>query len=301
MSVAYILGVRLIVPENLNCFREEGMPMKFGFIGAGKVGFSLGKFFKTHGMEVVGYYSLLKEDAISAASFTQTNPYDSLEELVRDSDVLFLTVPDDNISDVWDELNSIEFKNKIVCHTSGSLSSEIFSGIDNHSSYGYSIHPLFALSDPYKAYKELSNVYFTIEGHEEKLSIVKGWFDSLGVKTRTIKTEDKVLYHAAAAMASNLVVGLIDMAESFIPHEALVPIMEGNMKHIVRDGTTMALTGPIERGDIATVQKHMKALSDDKREAYVALSKQVLNVARRKNPARDYSEMQAVLDNVLID
>ncbi len=269
--------------------------MKIGFIGAGKVGFSLGKFFETHNLNVVGYYSKCEASAREAASFTNSKYYSSISDLVMDSEILFITVPDDCISEIWEQINQISFTNKIVCHTSGSLSSKIFSGIDNHSSYGYSIHPLFAISNKYESYKELSNIFFTIEGHSEKLADVKGLFESLGANVRTINTEDKVLYHAAATMASNLVVGLVDMAESIIPHEALIPILKGNMKHIVEDGTEHALTGPVERGDVETVKKHIDALNADKRKAYVEMSKEVLNVATRKNPDRDYSAMKEIL------
>lgn len=48
------------------------MPMKFGFIGAGKVGFSLGKYLADNEMEVVGYYSEFKEDALEASKFTKS-------------------------------------------------------------------------------------------------------------------------------------------------------------------------------------------------------------------------------------
>ena len=58
--------------------------MKFGFIGAGKVGFSLGKYFADHDLDVVGYYSEAKQDSREAAEFTNSKSYDSLDELVAD-------------------------------------------------------------------------------------------------------------------------------------------------------------------------------------------------------------------------
>ena len=175
--------------------------MKFGFIGAGKVGFSLGKYFAIHDLDVVGYYSEVKEDSLEAADFTNSKSYDSLQELVEDSDVLFLTVPDDSLEDVWNQLNSCHFTDKIICHTSGVHTSEIFSGLDNHEAHGYSIHPLCAINDKYKSYEDLSQIYFTIEGDEEKLDEVSDLFVRLGNKVNLIKTEDKARYHLAAAVA----------------------------------------------------------------------------------------------------
>ena len=269
--------------------------MKFGFIGAGKVGFSFGKYFAIHDLDVVGYYSEVKEDSLEAADFTNSKSYDSLQELVEDSDVLFLTVPDDSLEDVWNQLNSCHFTDKIICHTSGVHTSEIFSGLDNHEAHGYSIHPLCAINDKYKSYEDLSQIYFTIEGDEEKLDEVSDLFVRLGNKVNLIKTEDKARYHLAAAVASNLVVGLVDMAERVIPHEALVPIMKSNMDHIIEDGTVDALTGPIERGDVTTIEKHLAALKPSEVDTYKAVSKQVLKVAKKKNPDRDYSEIEKLL------
>lgn len=269
--------------------------MKFGFIGAGKVGFSLGKYFADHDLDVVGYYSEAKEDSRKAADFTNSIVYNSLDEIVADSDVLFLTVPDDSLEEVWNQLNSCQFTDKIICHTSGVHSSEIFSGLDNHNSFGYSIHPLCAINDKFKSYKDLSKIYFTIEGSEEKLDVVSDLFSRLGNKVSIIDTKEKARYHLAATMASNLVVGLVDMAESIIPHEALVPILKNNMDHIIEDGTVGALTGPIERGDVKTIEKHLTALKDNEAEVYKSLSKKTMDVAKKKNPDKDYSEIAKLL------
>ncbi|MBQ2642575.1 MAG: DUF2520 domain-containing protein [Eubacterium sp.] len=276
--------------------------MKFGFIGAGKVGFSLGKYFADHDLDVVGYYSEIAKDAAEAATFTGSKAYDSIEAILTDSDVLFITVPDDAIGNVWDTIKTCHFSNKIVCHTSGALSSKIFSDIAEFGSYGYSIHPLFAISDPLNSYKELSKTLFTIEGSPEKLDVMSDLFVRLGNKVAVIEPEDKVKYHAACAMASNLVVGLVSASEKLLeecgiedPHMALSPILESNMKHIVEDGAVGALTGPIERGDVSTVEKHISVLDGERKEMYLALSKEVLRVAKEKNPDRDYSEMEKLL------
>lgn len=269
--------------------------MKFGFIGAGNIGFSLGKYFAVHNLDVVGFYSERKEDAVEATKFVGGATYDTIEDLVADSDVLFITVPDDSIADVWNQVKASQFADKIICHTSGVLTSEVFSGIDDHHSFGYSIHPLFAVNDKFSSYKELSNVYFTIEGNNEKLDVMSDLFLCLGNKVAIISAKDKALYHAAATMASNLVVGLVDSAEEVILHEALAPILKGNMEHIINDGTEKALTGPIERGDVQTVRKHLDVLEGDMREQYIAVSKQVVKVAKRKNKDKDYTEIEKEL------
>lgn len=278
--------------------------MKFGFIGAGKVGFSLGKYLANNNQTVVGYYSEFEKDALEASQFTKTNHYIDLEKLVEDSDVLFLTVTDGQIENVWNQLKTSHIKNKIVCHCSGALSSKVFSGIAETNSFGYSIHPLFAVSNKYESYKELSNSYFTIEGNSEKIEMMRDIFVQMGNEVCIISNEDKVKYHGAATIASNLVAGLIGLSESLLKecgfdeesaHKALAPIIKGNISHIIDDGVVNALTGPIERNDVETVIKHLAVMEDNDKEIYSSVSRQIVEIAEVKNKDRDYSKMKEIL------
>lgn len=278
--------------------------MKFGFIGAGKVGFSLGKYLAVKGQELTGYYSEFDEDAIEAAQFTGSRFYENVEQLLQDSDVIFLTVPDGLIGNLWNQLKKYHFTNKILCHTSGALSSEIFEGIAENHNFGYSIHPLFAVSDKYTSYKDLSNSFFTIEGAEKRLREMKALFESLGNSVCLISKENKVKYHAAAATASNLVVGVLNMAEKLMQEcgfekeqagRALEPIIRGNVENIIKQGSVYALTGPIERNDVSTVKKHLSVLTGNELEIYKAVSGNLMEIARKKYPERDYSEMEEIL------
>lgn len=278
--------------------------MKFGFIGAGKVGFSLGKYLVDNNQVVTGYYSEFENDAEEAARFTNTRKYDALEALTKDSDVLFLTVSDGQISHVWEQLKSQHVYGKIICHCSGALSSEVFSDMAKYECYGYSIHPLFAVSNKYDSYKELSSSYFTIEGSKKYLDSMKKLFESFGNKVVVIDKDAKVKYHAAAAICSNLVVGLVNLSEDLLiqcgfdkenAHKAIIPIIKGNMEHIVENGTVDALTGPIERNDVLTVRKHLDCLESDAKNVYREVSGQVLKVAKLKNKEADYDEMEEIL------
>lgn len=283
---------------------KGGMTMKIGFIGAGKVGVSLGKYFADNNQEITGYYSKFEKDAIEAAEFTNSQVYRNQEDLVKDSEMLFVTVPDGVIEKVWNQVKTYDVSGKIICHASGALSSEVFSDISELKGFGFSIHPLFAVSDKYNSYKELSGSYFTIEGSEQKINVVKSFLEKMGNNVCIISKNDKVKYHASAAIASNLVVGLISLSERLLTecgfdeksaHEALAPIIKGNVNHIINDGVTKALTGPIERNDITTVKKHLEILDDNDKEIYKRLSLEVVNVAEKKNKDRDYSKIKETL------
>ena len=280
--------------------------LHIGFIGAGKVGFTLGKYFAVHGLPVLGYYSRSKASAEKAAEFTNTQAFDTLETLVSQCGILFLTVPDRCIPQVYGELTKLPIEKKCLCHCSGALSAHsAFPGIQDLGAFGYSIHPLFAVSDCYHAYKELPDVFFTIEGDPAHFTDLQNMLTGIGLHVQPIPPECKTIYHTAAAIASNLMVALaaqsMDMLQTcgFSPQDAqnaLAPLMLGNMQHIAAEGVTASLTGPVERGDTNTVRKHLDALTDPtERQIYRLLSRRLIPLAQHKHPERDYQQMEQLL------
>lgn len=278
--------------------------MRIGFIGAGKAGFTLGKYFAENGLPVSGYYSRNPDSAKEASAFTGTNCYKTIGELVKASDMIFLTVPDGAIKDVFVSIEKESVKNKIICHCSGALSAAIFSETDQTNVFGYSIHPLFAISSKYEAFKEISKAFFTIEGHPQYLQKMKFMLESLGNPVQIISNENKVKYHAAAVFASNLVEALVFMGEQLLMQcgfsdedakAALMPLFINNCENIGRYGVQKALTGPVERGDLQTVKKHMEALNGNYKQVYRLLSESLTELANKKNDLRDYKAMDAFL------
>ena len=292
--------------------------MRIGWIGAGKVGCSLGRYFAAHGICVSGYYSKRSASAREAAEITGSKAYPSMEELVRDSDAIFLTVPDGAIAPVWEQLKELQISNKIICHCSGVLSSTIFSDIAAYGCSGYSVHPLLAVSSKQMPPEEFSKALFTIEGSvnlhdadasaevwdlslENQLAVL---LESCGNRVIFLDAADKPRYHAAAVLASNLVLALAESAREelvqcgFTSEEAvaaLAPFMQANVAHLGSQSIEEALTGPVERGDAGTVRMHMDTLEGENREIYRELSGKALAIAKRKHPERDYADLKVLL------
>ena len=280
--------------------------MKAGFIGAGKVGCSLGKFLSTHGVEVAGYYDRDTEYAEEAARFTGSVRFFSVEDAVRESDMLFITVPDGVISSVFDEIKVFDIREKYICHCSGSISAaDAFVGIESTGAYEYSVHPLFAANDRFETYRELADAFFTLEGDESHIDDIRKVLEDAGLKVKRIHSSDKAKYHLAAVITSNMVLGLIDsgidllMDCGFKEEEARLairPLVIGNVTHALDAGTVKALTGPVERGDVRTLERHLDQLGEpEQRQLYRLLSLRLLNIAKKKNPERDYSELENFL------
>lgn len=280
--------------------------MTIGFIGAGKVGFSLGKYFTGHQITVSGYYSNNPTSAREAAEFTDTRYYKKLDDLVRDSEVIFITTPDSAIARVWEDLKSLQIREKIICHCSGVLSSDIFSEITDYHCSGYSIHPLLAVHDKLHSYKEFSDALFTIEGSKDHAALMRSLLEDCGNQVLSLRPDDKIRYHAAAVLASNLVLGLVETAADELTScgftrdtalHALAPFVYANASHLLTESLEDSLTGPVERADLLTIQKHLEKLYGDDKEIYRLLSKKALSIAKRKNKNRDYS----TLENLLAD
>lgn len=268
-------------------------------------------------LKVRGYYSLNPNSSREAAEFTESKSYGSTKELVSECDMIFLTVPDGSIKSTWEEISGYDVEGKLICHCSGAISSEdAFLGIEKTGAFGYSVHPLFAVSDKYKTYRELTDVFFTLEGcrtnpcrndegEDYNLCMIRDMLSAMGNPSRIIEPDSKTKYHCGAAAASNLVCGLADLSIELFCEcgfsedeavKALAPILMGNMKHIAKEGPTASLTGPVERNDVGTVRKHLECFEDESgKNLYSLISKRLVKMAQRRHPERDYSGMSEIL------
>ena len=154
--------------------------MKTGIIGAGRVGCSLGKYFRSKNADLVGYYDTNAAAAEEAAAFTQTAGFDQVQQLVRESDILFITTPDSLLVPVWEEIKGMSHRNQIICHCSGALSSDSFSGSEHMEVSCCSIHPMLPFSNRFSSFEQLNNAFFTVEGQEHAVKVISELFRSFG-------------------------------------------------------------------------------------------------------------------------
>lgn len=280
--------------------------MNIGIIGAGKVGVSVGRYLKDNNIQISGFYDIDSDNAAFAAQFTQTDCFSDLEELVKLSDTLFITTPDGVIGSVWDCIRNknMSVQNKIVCHFSGALSSDVFTDSQSTGAGVCSIHPMLAFSDKLTSYRIPANTFFAIEGDETAVSALKSLFESLGNTVCRIDRSKKSLYHTAASVLSNELVALLDMGYSLLEQcgfsrdnavGATKNLVSGNVKSVLENGCVNALTGPVERNDLQTVKKHVNSLEGEDRQIYILLAKRLVNLAKAKNEDRDYRDLSEFL------
>lgn len=289
--------------------------MRIGFIGAGKMGFTLGKHFSEYScrcgdssaqeIRVMGYYSRNAQSAKEAAEFTYTKYYEDLYNLVDDCDTLFVTVPDGQIAVMADALNRLgeRMEHKIICHTSGALSSQVFSGMGSRV-YGYSVHPIYAVNSKTESYINFSDCFITIEGHERYLDKLVDLFTCMGHAVKAISADDKVKYHSAAVFASNLVIGLYHMGAGLLTQcgfseseaqQALKPLFKNNSENLYSASEYLdALTGPVARCDAETVAGHLEVLDGKENMVYRLLSGELVDIADG-NTENNYDELRRLL------
>lgn len=285
--------------------------MKIGFIGAGKVGTSLGRYIterKIGDICVSGYYSQCLQSAEYASKCTNSACFTHLNVVVEASDILFLTVPDGKLASVWEMVKQQNVSNKIFCHCSGAYSSDVFYKTADCSHYGYSIHPLFPFCSKDTPLEAMEKIHFTVEGDEKHLSFWSDFLQSLGNPVKVISLEDKVKYHGAAVFSSNLVLATLKVACDLMEEcgfskeeaqNALIPIVTHNITNFSQVGLSKALTGPVERGDGETVVKHLDCFAGEQREIYRLLSAQLVPVAQEKTSDLEKKQALNVIQQLL--
>ncbi|SHK01345.1 Predicted oxidoreductase, contains short-chain dehydrogenase (SDR) and DUF2520 domains [Caminicella sporogenes DSM 14501] len=285
--------------------------MRIGFIGAGKVGKAFGAYLYKKGFNVVGYFSKTFNSSLKGASLTNSKAFKNLEDLTKESEIVFITTNDDEIQRVCKLLveKDILHNGQILVHMSGASSSTILGRAKAKGCFIYSMHPLQAFADVDKAVRDLENTVFSIEGDAEKICVLENMLKITGNNYFKINSEQKSIYHAAACVVSNYLVALIDYGLSLMKsigieekegYKALYPLIEGTIKNIYDLGTEKALTGPIARGDIDTVNKHLESfrkIIPDKLKVYKTLGLMTLDLAKREKLRDD--EKVKILQNIL--
>lgn len=290
-----------------------GDTIKIGFIGPGKVGVSLGRYFTHKGLILSGFYGNNSKTTTDAAEITKSKFYDNIQDIIKDSDILFITTPDDIISIIDKELSKFDLKNKSICHASGSLKSNVLCNAKQSGALVYSIHPIYAFSNKNTDLKDMETIYFSIEGDyfDVENSLLGQVIKIVGNKYFLRDAESSSIYHLANVFVSNLTLSLLDIGTSYLKKlgleekealQAIKPLVQGNIESIVKKGFVNSLTGPVLRGDITTIEKHLSVLEKKDEALYKSLSLNLLNLVakREKNTGLSKNEGKADISNLNI-
>jgi predicted short-subunit dehydrogenase-like oxidoreductase (DUF2520 family) len=169
-----------------------------------------------------------------------------------------------------------------VLHTSGALSSDVLSPLAQIGFHTGSLHPLVSVSEPRAGARGLQRAFYCLEGDATAVRIARAIVKDLQGSSFSIRPENKALYHAAALMAAGHITALFDLATELLAacglkksqaREVLLPLVESAVRNLQVSTPEKALTGTFARGDVATVRRHLAALSGKKHAEALAVYK----------------------------
>lgn len=270
---------------------------RISWIGSGNVGQTLAKAMSEAGYEIGYVYSRKLENVEKAVEFIGAGQAASdLIAAALSGTVHFIVTKDDAIAGIVEEIAAqgpASLTGHYYFHTSGSLSSAVLEPLQKKGASIGSIHPLQVFADPQKAINSLPGTYYAIEGDDRAMSLAVQIVGKLNGHLLLIPTGRKVLYHIACVFASNYLTALVNYSMSIMEdigetpedaYQALLPLMVGALESIESLGVSEALTGPIVRGDVDTVRRHLGSLPElrpELLEAYKVLGKEALDIAVR--------------------
>jgi predicted short-subunit dehydrogenase-like oxidoreductase (DUF2520 family) len=217
--------------------------------------------------------------------------------------LVVLSVPDDTLAQVARTFAAQpSAKDMLFVHPAAAVSMDALEPLADIGARTGVFHILQSFPNK-NAGMRVAGSYAALTGPAELLDVLHELCERLGLHPFTLLDEQRAAYHAAASMASNALTALLDVGQSIladagIEHSAsqamLLPLVRGTLDNIEALGTREALTGPIVRGDTGTVRKHLDALQGSNRDAYVAVARAVVALAKRAGTS-GLDEIEALL------
>jgi predicted short-subunit dehydrogenase-like oxidoreductase (DUF2520 family) len=286
------------------------MSRTISIVGAGRVGQTLAKRLRKLGWRIGAVITQSKKTARAAVrSIGAGTPHARLSPQALDADVILVTTPDGALEIVAHTLarfGTDAIRGKIVLHTSGALDRTVLGPLARCGASTGSLHPMQTFSG--RGTPRLDGVIFAVEGDRAALRAARQIARTLGGVPVEIRSTHKPAYHAAGALVAGHGLALVEAATRTLTKlgfprsralQALLPLIRQMLDNYERLGPRAAWTGPISRGDYATVAKHGKALRPYPREfkdAYAALALLAARVLS-KQPAATRKKIERALKN----
>jgi len=262
------------------------MKRTLSIIGAGRVGRELGRRLADKGWRV---HTIVARSGASARAAARAvggaRPMGRLGPEALEADLVLITTPDDAIETVARRLARLapgRLAGRVVLHTSGTLDSEALAALARLGAAAGSMHPMQSFANGRRP--RLEGVCFAIEGQPAARRMAARLARQMGGVPVVISGKAKAAYHAAGTFASPQLLAVVEAAVRLLEGSgfrrgeavaALMPLARQTLDNFERLGARGAWTGPVSRGDDATIRRHEKELKKwpkEYREAYRALT-----------------------------
>lgn len=247
------------------------MAATLNIVGAGHVGRVLGRLFGARGLfEVQDVLTRSPASALDAVRFIGAGRALGAASELRPASAWMLAVSDDQIAAVCTALAGAGLlEGAIVFHCSGAKSSGDLQPAIEAGAHVASVHPVRSFADPEAVAAAFDGTWCGIEGDAAALAVLAPAFDAIGARLVAIDASAKTVYHAASVFASNYLVTVLDAAlrayaaagvPEAVARELARPLASETLANVFRLGPAGALSGPVARGDFATVARQHEAL-----------------------------------------
>jgi predicted short-subunit dehydrogenase-like oxidoreductase (DUF2520 family) len=273
------------------------MAASLNIVGAGHVGRVLGRLFAARGVFAV--QDVLTRgigSAQAAVAFIGAGRAVDSPAAMRAAGVWMLAVSDDRIREAAAALAAAQpLQGAVVFHCSGAKASTELDALRRAGANVASVHPVRSFADPAAVAGDFDGTFCGVEGDAAALALLLPAFEAIGARPVRIDAAAKTVYHAASVFASNYLVTVLDAAlrayqaagvPPEVARELAQPLASESLANVFRLGPEIALSGPIARGDTATVarqQAAVEAWDAPSGALYEALADATWDLARRKH------------------
>jgi predicted short-subunit dehydrogenase-like oxidoreductase (DUF2520 family) len=260
-------------------------------IGPGRAGTTISLGLIDRGWDVVAVAGRAPDaSSTSAAAACLVSRTALVSEAARGASLVLIATPDRAIEQAVMSAEPAIEPGALVIHLAGSRGLDVFDALlEKRSGVRVgAMHPLQSFPTTTVGLERLHGAWAAIAGDPEVAEIAK----SLGLRPFELADADRTGYHTAAVVASNHLVALLGQVERLaarcgVPYEAFAPLVLASVQNAFSLGPLNALTGPVARGDLATVEQHLRELDPAERDAYRALAREAARLTGRRDTGLD--------------
>jgi predicted short-subunit dehydrogenase-like oxidoreductase (DUF2520 family) len=263
-----ILGTAMNAESNPDPADGHPARLAVGIVGAGRAGTALGAALARAGHEVVAASAVSDASVRRARANFPGAVITEPSEVIRRAGLALLTVPDDALPGLVAGLaaTGAPLEGRLLAHASGRYGVSVLEPAVRRGALPLALHPVMTFTGRDDDVERLRGTCFGVTSPEVLRPAAEALVIEMGGEPVFIAEQDRDLYHAAITGAANYLVTLVAQAMDLLrtigvpePARLLAPLLSASLDNALRFGDA-GLTGPVARGDAATVAAHVAAL-----------------------------------------
>jgi predicted short-subunit dehydrogenase-like oxidoreductase (DUF2520 family) len=275
--------------------------LRVGIVGVGRVGSTLGAALARAGHEVVAASGVSDQSRARARQWLPGVPVLPVDETVAAADLVLLAVPDDVLRSLVAGLSGTGAwrPGQLAAHTSGAHGVGVLDPAAARGVLALALHPVMTFTGRPEDLDRLDGAAFGVTAPDELRPVAESLVVEMGGEPVWVPESARALYHAALSVASNHLVTLVNDSMSMLagagvgePARLVAPLLSASLDNVLRLGDA-ALTGPVSRGDTATVAAHVDTLARSAPDSLAAYRAMARRTAERAQATGRLSAAQA--------